>query len=286
MREIAPQIYIEDKYPGVVLGALLLSQGLLHIDAPPAPEDVRDWRASLMGLSKASERFLVNLDAHPDRTLGARAMECPVIAHEKISTVFRNRSSSSKALVEETGADWEEIASLGNVRWAPPEITFSHQMHIYWDTSPVLLEYHPGPAVGSSWVVLPEAGVVFVGDAVVFEQPPFLAQANIPQWLETLNLLLSPAYQGWKIVSGRSGLVGTAQVAWMIDFLQRVQTRVEKIKTSKSPIEALEKLAGELLDEFASAGSRQQQYGQRLRYGLRQYYHRQVQANDAEMEEE
>lgn len=286
MREIAPKIYIEDKYPGVVLGALLLSQGLLHIDAPPAPEDVRDWRASLMGLSKAPERFLVNLDAHPDRTLGARAMECPVIAHEKISTVFRNRSSSSKALAEETGAEWEEIPSLGTVRWAPPEITFSHQMYIYWDTSPVLLEYHPGPAIGSSWVVLPEAGVVFVGDAVVFEQPPFLAQANIPQWLETLNLLLSPAYQGWQIVSGRNGLVGTAQVEWLMDFLKRVQTRVEKIRASKSPVEALDKLAGELLEEFTAAGSRQQRFGQRLRYGLRQYYHRHVHAANEEAEEE
>jgi hypothetical protein len=34
---------------------------------------------------------LINLDAHPDRTLGVRAMDCTVIAHEKTAQAFRNR---------------------------------------------------------------------------------------------------------------------------------------------------------------------------------------------------
>ncbi|MCS6907602.1 MAG: hypothetical protein RML93_06955 [Anaerolineales bacterium] len=286
MREIAANIYIEEKYPGVVLGAILKPQGLLYIDAPPAPEDVRDWRAALMGLSKAPERLLINLDAHPDRTLGVRGMECPVVAHEKISVVFRSRSGASKASSEETGAEWEEVVSFGTVRWASPELTFSHQMSIHWGGAPVLLEYHPGPALGASWVILPEAQVVFVGDAVVFEQPPFLAQADLPQWLESLNLLLTPAYQGWKIVSGRNGLVTTEQVQWQIELLKKIQARLEKIKANKSPIDALDKLANALLEELGTVGPRQQQYSQRLRYGLRQYYNRRIHATGRTLEEE
>src|SRR5436305_5624001 len=107
MQEIANQVYIEEQYPGVILGAISLPHGLVQIDAPPSPEDGRSWRAALLNLNTAPERVLVNLDAHPDRTLGVRGMECTVIAHEKTVQAFRNRPNTFKAQGDETGADWE-----------------------------------------------------------------------------------------------------------------------------------------------------------------------------------
>jgi len=62
----------------------------------------------------------------------------------------------------------------------------------------VKVEYHPGPATGASWVILPELQIVFVGDAVLRNQPPFLANADLPTWLDTLSLLGSPAFKGWQ----------------------------------------------------------------------------------------
>jgi hypothetical protein len=46
MEEIAKNVYIEDKYPGVTLGVISQPRGLIQIDAPPSPEDGRSWRAS------------------------------------------------------------------------------------------------------------------------------------------------------------------------------------------------------------------------------------------------
>ena len=54
------------------------------------------------------------------------------MAQEKTAQVFRTRPTTFKAQGEETGADWESIPGLGNIRWVPPEITFSHQMTIHW----------------------------------------------------------------------------------------------------------------------------------------------------------
>ncbi len=192
MQAIAKDVYIEDEYPGVTLGVISLTHGLLQIDAPPSPEDARTWRAALLSLGGGSERLLVNLDAHPDRTLGARAMDCTIVVHEKTAQVFRSRPNTFKAQGEDTGADWEGIPGLGNVRWILPEITFSHQMTLHWDdNAPIILEHHPGPSAGATWVILPHEKVVFVGDAVLRNQPPFLAGADLPAWLETLKLLLS-----------------------------------------------------------------------------------------------
>ena len=83
MHAITKTVYIEDQYQGVVLGVIVRPRGLIQVDAPPAPEDGRAWRATLMNLNAGPDRVLINLDAHPDRTLGARAMDCTVIAHEK-----------------------------------------------------------------------------------------------------------------------------------------------------------------------------------------------------------
>ena len=49
MDSIGKQIFIETKYPGVTLGVIGHSNGMILIDAPPSPEDGRSWRASLMG---------------------------------------------------------------------------------------------------------------------------------------------------------------------------------------------------------------------------------------------
>ncbi|MCQ3936686.1 MAG: hypothetical protein DPW18_06525, partial [Chloroflexi bacterium] len=162
MQEITKNIYIEDQYPGVTLGVIVTPRGLIQIDAPPSPEEARSWRASLMNLGGGMERVLINMDAHPDRTLGARAMDCTVIAHEKTANIFRTRPSTFKAQGEETGADWESIPGLGSVRWAPPEVSFSDQMTLHWGDSPVLLEHHPGPSNGSIWVRLPQEKIVCV----------------------------------------------------------------------------------------------------------------------------
>jgi glyoxylase-like metal-dependent hydrolase (beta-lactamase superfamily II) len=275
MQAIAKDVYIENGYPGVTLGVISLAHGLFQIDAPPSPEDARTWRAALLSLGGGSERLLVNLDAHPDRTLGARSMDCTIIVHEKTAQVFRSRPNTFKAQGEETGADWESIPGLGNVRWIIPEITFSHQMAIHWDDdASIVLEHHPGPSAGASWVVMAREKVVFIGDAVLRNQPPFLAGADLPEWLETLKLLLSSAYRGWLVVSGRGGLVNADAIRDQKEYLEQLLNKIGKLAQKKSPPEAVENLVTPLLNPFKIPAHRRKQYAQRLRYGLYHYYGR------------
>ena len=155
MQEIVPNVYIETGYAGVTLGAINWPHGLVLIDAPFRPEDTRSWRSALLNLGGGVDRVLVQLDAHPDRTLGAKGMECTVIGHEKMLQVFRNRPVNYRPPSVDTGAEWELHNNLGSVRWAPPEITFSDTMEIHWNQSPLLLEHHPGPEQGPSGCTCP-----------------------------------------------------------------------------------------------------------------------------------
>jgi glyoxylase-like metal-dependent hydrolase (beta-lactamase superfamily II) len=280
MDSISKQVFIEEQYPGVTLGVISTLQGLILIDAPPSPEDGRSWRATLMGLGGGPERVLINLDPHPDRTVGVRAMDCSVIAHEKTAQVFRNRPNIFKAQGDDTGADWESIPGLTGIRWVAPEISFTYTMTLHWDNTPILLENHPGPHPGAIWVILPEERIVFVGDAVLKNQPSFLAQANLPSWLESLALLQGKEYSNFTVISGRDGVVVAAVIKSQIDFIKDVHKKMEKLSQKAQKPDMTEGLVQPLLSYFKVSSAHQKQYSHRLRYGLRHYYARHYQSNN------
>ena len=274
MDSISKRVFIEDQYPGVILGVINLPRGLVQIDAPPSPEDGRSWRAALMSLRSGPERILINLDSHPDRTLGVRAMDCSVIAHEETAEVFRNRPSSFKAQSDDTGSNWETIPGLTGIRWVPPEISFTQTMTLQWGDAPVLLESHPGPNTGAIWVILPEEKIVFVGDTVLNNRPPFLANANLPVWLETLALLQSKTYRDYTVISGRDGAISAAVIKSQVDFTKDAHKRLEKLSKRKQKPDMTESLVQPLLSKFRIPAARQKRYTQRLRNGLKHYYAR------------
>ncbi len=286
MQEIAPNIHIETSYAGVTLGAISRPHGLVLIDSPFRAEDTRSWRSALMNLGGGVDRLLVNMDAHFDRTLGTRGMDCTVLAHEKVSQIFRNRPVTFKTQGSETGSEWELVNGLGSIRWAPPEITFTAQMEIHWDGSTLQLSSRPGPAAGAIWAELPEFKVVFVGDAVVKEQPPYLAGADLPAWIESVQLLLSPAYQNSLLVSGRGGLVAHEEVRAQLKFLQDVHEHLEALAAQGAPAEEAERLAPTLARRFNAAAPRAAMYRQRLVWGLRHYYLRHYKPGGSEPLEE
>jgi glyoxylase-like metal-dependent hydrolase (beta-lactamase superfamily II) len=272
MQEIAPHVFIETAYAGVALGAISWNHGLVLIDAPFRPDDVRSWRAALLNLGSGVDRLLINLDAQLDRTLGARAMECTIVGHEKMAQVFHNRPLTFKSQSPETGAEWELYENIGNTRWAPPEITFTENLQLHWDDQPLLVEHHPGPAAGALWAILPEQAVIFLGDAVVMNQPPFLASADLPAWQESLQLLLSSRFRNFTLVSGRGGLVPAEQVHAQIRYLTRVQTALQTLADRNAPPEETKSLVSDLMRGLKTTPERDTYYRQRLTWGLYQYY--------------
>lgn len=285
MQELAHHIYIETSYAGVTLGAINWSHGLILIDAPFRPEDVRSWRSALLNLGGGVDRLLINLDAHFDRTLGVRAMDCTVVSHEKMAEIFRNRPVTFKTQGTETGAEWELYNGLGSIRWVPPEITFTERLMINWGESPLVLESRPGPAACAIWAVLPEQAIAFVGDALVPNQPPFLASADLPTWINTLKPLLTPDYQDYLLISGRNGPVAHQQVYHQITFLEKVERLLAQMARQKAPASDTEQLVPELLEEFDVPPQHEQAYHNRLVYGLSHYYIRHYQPAEEELAE-
>ena len=273
MQQIERGIYYEDSYLGVTLGALVFSHGAILIDAPLRSEDARSWRSSLLNQRGGSSRLLVNLDAHPDRTLGSRAMDCTIVAHQKTAQVFRNRPTIFKGQTVESGSDWESYPDAIGMRWASPDITFTQRMSLHWGGPEVVLDHHPGPTPGSTWAVIPDERVIFVGDTVVLDQPPFLANADLTAWLESLDLLMT-SYRDYMIISGRGGPAVGGNVRSLHRFLKNVSKGIDRLAKRNAAPEATEDLIPSLIADQSYPADRQEKYRQRLRYGLFQYYAR------------
>ncbi len=232
MQEIALDVYVLDDYWGITAGAVIRESGTLLVDSPPCPQHSRLWRARCRGFSRG-ETALVYLDAHPDRTLGSRMLEAPIIAHSATVDIFRRRAAIFRVNDNNRGHAWELCSQIANMRWMPPQMGFSYRLEIHWGGEPLVLENHPGPQEGAVWVFVPDRRVVFVGDSVTVTQPPFLAEANIDAWLASLDLLLAPDYRDYFIVSGRDGLVPVAAIHHMQKFLMAVKTLAEGLKNAK-----------------------------------------------------
>jgi glyoxylase-like metal-dependent hydrolase (beta-lactamase superfamily II) len=269
MEQIIDGVYIETGYIGVTLGVVIRDQKALLVDSPIKPEDIRSWRSTVLNLSNGSTRLLVNLDGHVDRTVGTRAMDCIVVAQEKTTQMFRNRPTSIKPQEPETGSESERCGNLGPIRWALPEITFSDHLQLSWAESPILLEHHPGSSPGSVWVVLPEDKVIFVGDAVIPDQPPFLAQADLPAWQDSLKLLIDK-YKNYIVIGGRTGPVSHEQIRWQIKLLQTIQNKLTALADKKTQPDAIEQMIPVLLNKIT--GDESTNYYKRLRWGIKQYY--------------
>jgi len=272
MQEIAPQVYIENTYPGVTLGAISLKHGVILIDAPFRSEDIRSWRSALLSMGGGVDRMLVNLDAHPDRLLGTRSMECTVVSHDEMAQAYQSRALAIKFQSGETGAEWERYDNLGSIRWTLPEITFTDVLNIHWDDEPILLENCPGPSIGSIRVHIPHQRILFLGDLVTPGQPPFLALADLTTWVNSLKELLTPPYQDYILISGRGGLVRIDHVRRQIVFLEKVGEKLDKLAASRADTNEIETLIPDLLAEFKVPHDREQQYYMRLSWGLARYY--------------
>jgi glyoxylase-like metal-dependent hydrolase (beta-lactamase superfamily II) len=280
MQSLAPGIYYESNYPGVTLGAVIMPRGTLMIDAPLRAEDARTWKSVLLTQSRGTHRMLVNLDGHPDRTLGSRFLDCIVVTQKNVLEAFNNRTTVFKGQPNGSGAEWEYYPEISGTRWLLPNLTFSDRMVLHWDKvesaedTEIIIEYHPGPADGAAWVIIPSQRVVFVGDAIVVDQPPFLEFCHLPSWINTLSLLRSPRYRKYTVVSGRGGPVSIEYIREQHELLKYLLKRVEAKAEKGNLIDNLEAITQAYLQRLSYPQALQNIYTQRLQYGLECYFER------------
>jgi len=274
MEEIANNVFIETEYPGVILAAFRLKKGVITVDSPFRKEDQRAWQSFLSELGGNANKLLVMLDSHVDRTLGTRAMESVVVSHANAVDILEERPASCRSQDIDPGAECEAYDLPSSICWALPDMTYTESLLFHWDDQPLILTHHPGAHTAGTWIQYDAENLLFVGDSVMLNQPPFLQWANLEVWIQELEELLSDTFKGYTVISGRNGVVKKRSIERWKNCLLRVKDTVDEIVEGDGEVVDLIKQVPSLLKKMSFDRDFLQLYTSRLTWGLEAYYRR------------
>ncbi len=270
MRRVASQVWVEDKYPSGETGVIASQNEVMLIGTPLLVDDVKQWLAEVEELGDV--RYVALIDSHPDRVLGTRALDLPRIAHDLTLEIVREWSDTFKGNTHPIGAESDRLKRVTGVQSALPEITFNQELILKLGTKDIRFLHRSGPRPGSLWVLEDTTSVVFVGDAVTVDEPPYLGVSDIDLWLEALDDLRKLEGDGYKVISAHGGRVDRDDINNMARFLRKVENRLEKLEKADDRTTAAMGFAGELIEDFKVSNQRKETALSRLQTGLLDLY--------------
>ncbi|NLN70030.1 MAG: hypothetical protein GX142_04505 [Chloroflexi bacterium] len=264
MEEIAQQVFIEQCFSGVVTGALKLHRGLIIIDSPCRPDEWKAWQKKLIHLGSGAAQLMILLDTHPDRLLNMPPIEAPILVQENALEIFHNLPIATRPLEKPSTLEPEPDDMPQQTRWSLPDLCYTQQISLYWDDEPVVVTHQPGAHLAGSWVRYETEKVIFIGDSVVVNQPPFLAWCSIDRWIEELTWLGSDFFKHHKIISGRDGVISQRSINNMVKFLFHLKEVVSELLLMDDPDKDIVQELPGLLKYFHFERELKEQYQKRL----------------------
>lgn len=272
MQEIAPNVFIEHNSLGLVTGVIRGKAGSILIDSPSRQDEMRSWRSGTARLITGEPKFLVHLDTYYDRMLSIKGSDCVIVTHANSLVQEKAKPSSAKTVDENQPAGDGYEVTVSPFRLLPPEVVFTQALSLFLDDHEIYLEHHPGSNFAGIWAELPSRKVIFVGDAVLTDQPPFLAYCDLDLWLKDLEILRGKKYRNYQIVSGRSGVVGQSQVEEMSEHLSAIKALLVPLMAAKASLEDVLALIPEIMKRYEPNTNTADMYYNRLRWGLTTFY--------------
>lgn len=272
MQEIADNVFIVHNSLGLVAGIIQNEHGVVLIDCPSRHDEANSWREFAARASVGKPRYMVVMDTNYDRVLSIRGSESILVAHADTIAPIRSRLASLK-IADETGSHETHETPGSSNRMQTPELHFDQKMSLHLDRLSIDLEHHPGSNIAGLWAIIPERKVVFVGDSVLIDQPPFLAYSNLDRWEQDLKELASKRFKDYQIVSARSGLVDKEQVKTMAKHISFINKTFEKLCAAKAPLEEWYAKIPVIIDRMSKIDLfNSELFYNRLHWGITTYY--------------
>ncbi len=251
MQEVAKNIFVETEYDDVNVCAILTPAGIICIDVPTYARDARDWAARLHRLSPYSVQQIILTSSHGDRVLNTRWLNAPIVlqqsAADRLYTFDKKYPQSIvDSLIQRRPHRARELNTAPVER---PAMSFSGEIMMYKSGHRIILKHAPGPMDGSSWVLLPNAGLAIVGDSVVVDTHPIVGAPASACWLESLEWLQNNE-EYHTIIPGRGPVTTRAAIEPVAAYLRALRDRVSAHYEAGNPRESLAQYVVEFLPQF------------------------------------
>jgi glyoxylase-like metal-dependent hydrolase (beta-lactamase superfamily II) len=261
MDQVAPGVYIHEYTSGNV-GFVRTGAGVVCIDCPMLPSDIRDWRAKITSVTQEPIVLLIQTDYDQARAIGPAFFDGTLIAHD--ATWDRLKIySSEKTLTQINGLI---AADGGRRKWHArmPDITFSEQLVLHKGTCDIYVLYGGGHSCATSMVYLPKHQLIFSGDLVFCSQHPTMNLAETEEWVAALDRLSQMKVK--TLVPGHGPVCTQDAAQPLAAYIRNLRQRVhESFESGKSKSETSAAMIAEFLDAFPYTDQERDERRQRIK---------------------
>jgi len=198
-------------------GFLVGRDGVVSIDTTSTASRTRVYLEAIARVTDRPVRTLVNTHHHGDHTHGNCLLPLATIIGHPLCREEILRSLFPPPAAIWPGVDW------GEVRLAPPFVTFDDHLTVWVDDVRAELRYVGTPAHTTNDIVawLPDRSVLFTGDLVFAGGTPFVLMGSVAGTLEALERVR--AFNARTLVPGHGPVSGPDAIDPVIDYLRFVQ---------------------------------------------------------------
>jgi len=175
------------------IGAILGDDGVLIVDTRISHRQADEIRSDLAQLTELPVRAVVNTHGHNDHAFGNhRFRPAPIWGHERCARMVRETGAAQLAKVAE--AIPELAADLAEVILDPPDRTFDGDAAtLEFDAGGRRIELRHlgrGHTDNDIVVIIPDADVMFAGDLVEADAPPYFGDSYPLDWPATVERMV------------------------------------------------------------------------------------------------
>ena len=228
IQEIAPNIFVETEFHGANVGFIITSEGVILIDTPMLPSDAHLWQDEIRQRTDKEIRYIINTDHHRAHIVGNQYFPTgTVMAHEfawknmqSYGDSFRTRLLNLYSdRIPEAAEEWKQHLVI-----TLPEITFTDRTILFSGDKEIQMIPVGGHTPATTVIYFPDERLLFAGDLVVTDRPPFLSQGNTKEWLQALTYLRKLQYD--ILIPGHGEVTGKEATERMSEFLRLVRRKV------------------------------------------------------------
>lgn len=268
MDQIAPGVYVHQYQSGNV-GFIQTGAGVVCIDSPMLPTDIRDWRAKIASVTQEPIALLVQTDYDQARVVGSYFFDATLIAHD--ATWDRLKIYSSEKTLNQINGMIEADGGPGNWQARMPDITFSEQLLLHKGPRDIQVLYAGGHSCATCMVHLPRYQLVFTGDLVFCGQHPSMSYAETKEWIAALDRLSKMPFK--ILVPGHGPICKKDAAQPLAAYIQKMRKRVkESFENGKSKSETSGVMIAEFLDAFPYTDQERDERRQRIKGGSDRIY--------------
>lgn len=228
VQEIAPNIFVESGYHGANVAFVVTGEGVILIDSPMLPEEAHHWQGEIRKRTDERILYIINTDHHRAHIIGNQFFPtATVIAHERAWKEMKSYGDSFRTRlinmyrdrIPEAVEVWQNHLQI-----IEPQVTFSGRTLLYRGDKEIHLIPVGGHTPATTVIYFPQEKLLFAGDVVVTNRPPFLSQGNTKEWLEALTYLRKLRYD--ILIPGHGELTGKEATESMSEYLRMVRRKV------------------------------------------------------------